>query len=169
MPNSSFPAFLLAAPSSGSGKTTITLALLRLLARRGLAVQPFKCGPDYLDTRLHAMAASYGEHERMGITLESFMSSPNHVQELFAHYTADADVAVVEGVMGLFDGAEKWQGSSAEIAMLLNIPVIMVLNAHSMAYSAAPILHGFKSFNPALKVAGVIFNQVNSASHYRAC
>ncbi len=159
-------AFLLAAPSSGSGKTTITLALLRMLAERGLAVQPFKCGPDYLDTRLHTMAASCGGVERVGINLDTFMASKEHVQELFSRYSSDADVSVVEGVMGLFDGAEKSQGSSAEIAMLLDIPVIMIINAQSMAYSAAPMLYGFRTFNPALKLAGVIFNQVNTASHY---
>jgi cobyrinic acid a,c-diamide synthase len=161
------PAFLLAAPSSGSGKTTITLALLRMFAERGLVVQPFKCGPDYLDTRLHGMAATCGGVERVGINLDTFMASKEHVQRLFARYAADADVAVVEGVMGLFDGAEKSDGSSAEIALLLGIPVIMVINAHSMAYSAAPMLYGFCTFDPALNLAGVIFNKVNTASHYR--
>ncbi|MEI7695817.1 MAG: cobyrinate a,c-diamide synthase [Chlorobium sp.] len=164
--NNKYTAFLLAAPSSGSGKTTITLALLRTFARRGLVVQPFKCGPDYLDTRLHTMAASFGGHERAGINLDTFMASKEHVQGLFSRYSSDADVAVVEGVMGLFDGAEKSEGSSAEIAMLLGIPVVMVINAHSMAYSAAPMLYGFRTFDPALNLAGVIFNQVNTASHY---
>ncbi|MEI7748514.1 MAG: AAA family ATPase, partial [Chlorobiaceae bacterium] len=159
-------AFLLAAPSSGSGKTTITLALLRMFAQRGLAVLPFKCGPDYLDTRLHSMAASFGGVERVGINLDTFMASKEHVQGLFGRYSSDADVAVVEGVMGLFDGAEKSEGSSAEIAMLLGIPVIMVINAQSMAYSAAPMLYGFRTFDPALKLAGVIFNKVNTPSHY---
>ena len=164
--NNKHAAFLLAAPSSGSGKTTITLALLRMFAQRGLVVQPFKCGPDYLDTRLHTMAASIGGRERAGINLDTFMASKEHVQGLFSRYSSDADVAVVEGVMGLFDGAEKSEGSSAEIAMLLGIPVIMVINAQSMAYSAAPMLYGFRMFDPALKLAGVIFNQVNTASHY---
>ena len=159
-------AFLLAAPSSGSGKTTITLALLRIFAQRGLAVQPFKCGPDYLDTRLHAIAASWGENSPAGINLDTFMASKDHARELFSRYSSDADVAVVEGVMGLFDGAEKWEGSSAEIALLLSLPVIMVIDARSMAYSAAPLLHGFRTFEPALKLAGVIFNQVNTLSHY---
>ncbi|NTU93276.1 MAG: cobyrinate a,c-diamide synthase [Chlorobiaceae bacterium] len=159
-------AFLLAAPSSGSGKTTITLALLRLFARRGLTVQPFKCGPDYLDTTLHTMAACVGECQRSGINLDTFMASKAHVRNLFARHGADADVSVVEGVMGLFDGARKSDGSSAEIAALLGLPVIMVVDAHSMAYSAAPLLHGFRSFDPAVNVAGVIFNRVGSRSHY---
>ena len=164
--NNKHTAFLLAAPSSGSGKTTITLALLRMFARRGLAVQPFKCGPDYLDTRLHTMAASFGGREGVGINLDTFMASKEHVQGLFSRYSLDADVAVIEGVMGLFDGAEKSQGSSAEIAVLLGIPVIMVINAQSMAYSAAPMLYGFRTFDPALNLAGVIFNQVNTLTHY---
>jgi len=159
-------AFLIAAPSSGSGKTTITLALLRLLGRRGLRVQPFKCGPDYLDTRLHSMAASCGSEESIGINLDSFMSSEGHVRELFSRWSRGADASVVEGVMGLFDGAEKSRGSSAEIAKLLGLPVVMVVGAKSMAYSAAPLLHGFRTFDPALNLVGVIFNQVNTPSHY---
>ena len=160
-------AFLLAAPSSGSGKTTLTLALLRLFAERGLTVQPFKCGPDYLDTRLHSLAASWGGNSRTGINLDTFMASKEHVRELFCRYSSDADASVVEGVMGLFDGAEKSEGSSAEIASALGIPVIMVVNAKSMAYSAAPLLYGFRTFDPRVNLAGVIFNQVNTLSHYR--
>ncbi len=158
--------FLVAAPSSGSGKTTITLGLLRLFARRGMAVQPFKCGPDYLDTMLHAMAASTGETARPGLNLDTFMASKEHVRSLFARNAASADISVIEGVMGLFDGAEKSDGSSAEIAALLGLPVIMVIDGSKMAYSAAPILYGFKHFDPSVKIAGVIFNRVGSASHY---
>jgi cobyrinic acid a,c-diamide synthase len=161
-----FGAFLIAAPSSGSGKTTLTLGLLRLLASRGLAVQPFKCGPDYLDTRLHAMAASTGGRRRRGFNLDTFMAPEAHVRELFARQSAGADLAVVEGVMGLFDGAEKDRGSSAEIARLLGLPVVMVVDARSMAYSAAPLLHGFRTFDASLNLAGVIFNRVGSPSHY---
>ena len=159
--------FLIAAPSSGSGKTTITLGLLRLLARRGMSVQPFKCGPDYLDTMLHAMAASTGETTRPGLNLDTFMASKAHVRSLFARHASTAEISVVEGVMGLFDGAEKSDGSSAEIAALLGLPVIMVIDGSKMAYSAAPILYGFKHFDPSVNVAGVIFNRVGSASHYR--
>lgn len=160
-------AFLLAAPSSGSGKTTLTLALLRILARRGLRVQPFKCGPDYLDTALHTMAASAGQDGLPGLNLDTFMASKEHVRSAFCRRAAQADVSVAEGVMGLFDGAVKSEGSSAEIAALLGLPVIMVVNAKSMAYSAAPLLHGFRSFDPRVHVAGVIFNRVGSATHYR--
>ena len=158
--------FLIAAPSSGSGKTTITLGLLRLFARRGMAVQPFKCGPDYLDTMLHAMAASTGEASRPGLNLDTFMAAKEHVRSLFAHHASTADISVAEGVMGLFDGAERAQGSSAEIAALLDLPVIMVIDGSKMAYSAAPILYGFKNFDPSVNVAGVIFNRVGGESHY---
>ena len=158
--------FLVAAPSSGSGKTTITLGLLRLFARRGMSVQPFKCGPDYLDTMLHAMAASTGNTSRPGLNLDTFMASKQHVRSLFARHASTAEISVVEGVMGLFDGAEKSDGSSAEIAALLGLPVIMVIDGSKMAYSAAPMLYGYKNFDSSVKVAGVIFNRVGSASHY---
>lgn len=159
-------AFLLAAPSSGSGKTTLALALMRILAKRGLRVQPFKCGPDYLDTRLHGLAASCGGRIINGINLDTFMASEHHTQELFIRHGRNADVSAVEGVMGLFDGSDKAEGSSAHIAKLLDLPVIMVVNAQSMAYSAAPLLYGFRTFDPGLRLAGVIFNKVGTPSHY---
>ncbi|WP_234735072.1 cobyrinate a,c-diamide synthase [Tellurirhabdus bombi] len=154
--------FLLAAPSSGSGKTTMTLGLLRTLANRGLRVQPFKCGPDYIDTLHHTRAA-----QQQSINLDLFMSSEQHVLDLYARYAGQANVAVTEGVMGLFDGSEKMQGSSAALAELLNIPVILVINAKAMAYSVAPLLYGFKNFRPGVRVVGAIFNFVNTPSHYR--
>jgi cobyrinic acid a,c-diamide synthase len=154
--------FLISAPSSNSGKTTVTLGLLRALRNRGLGVQPFKCGPDYIDTIHHAAAAG-----RPGINLDTFMASETHVREVYAHYASLADVSVTEGVMGLFDGADKMRGSSAEIAALLDIPVVLVINAQSMAYSAAPLIYGLKNFYPGIRVVGVIFNFVNTGSHYR--
>ncbi|MCC9138215.1 cobyrinate a,c-diamide synthase [Pontibacter silvestris] len=153
--------FLIAAPSSGSGKTTVTLGLLRALASRGLKVQPFKCGPDYLDPMHHKIAA-----RQVSINLDTFMASAAHVKQIYQKYTAGAEVAVTEGVMGLFDGAEKMRGSSAEIATLLGIPIILVINAKAMAYSAAPLIYGFKNFYDGITLKGVIFNNVNSASHY---
>jgi cobyrinic acid a,c-diamide synthase len=153
--------FLISAPSSNSGKTTITLALLRALKKRGLVVQPFKCGPDYIDPIHHRQAA-----RNASVNLDTFMSSESHVRDLYDCYSARVDVLVTEGVMGLFDGADKMRGSSAEIAALLDIPVILVVDARSMAYSAAPLLFGFKNFYPEINVAGVIFNFVNSESHY---
>lgn len=154
--------FLIAAPSSNSGKTTVTLALLRLLSDSGLKVQPFKCGPDYIDTRHHQTAAG-----QTSINLDTFMAPAAFVQDTFELYAAQANVSVVEGVMGLFDGAKRMQGSSAEIALLLDIPVILVVQAKAMAYSAAPLLFGFKNFHPGLRIAGVIFNGVSTESHYR--
>lgn len=156
------PQFLIAAPSSHSGKTTLTLGLLRALHNRGLQVQPFKCGPDYIDTTHHTRAA-----RRQSINLDTFMMSEGHVQDLYTHYSSDADVVVTEGVMGLYDGAVKWEGSSAAIALLLDIPVILVVNAKAMAYSVAPLLYGLKNFNASVQIAGVIFNFVNTESHYQ--
>jgi cobyrinic acid a,c-diamide synthase len=156
------PQFLIAAPSSHSGKTTLTLGLLRALHNRGLKVQPFKCGPDYIDTTHHHTASLMP-----GINLDTFMMSEGHVKELYSRYSNNADVSVVEGVMGLFDGAVKSEGSSASIAMLLDLPVILVMNAKAMAYSVAPLLYGLKNFNPKLKIAGVIFNFVSTESHYQ--
>ncbi|OJV12374.1 MAG: cobyrinic acid a,c-diamide synthase [Dyadobacter sp. 50-39] len=154
--------FLISAPSSNSGKTTLTLGLLRALRERGLAVQPFKCGPDYIDTIHHTAAAG-----RTSLNLDTFMASEAHMRAVYAHYAAHADVSVTEGVMGLFDGADKMKGSSAEIAALLDIPVVLVMNARSMAYSAAPLIYGLKNFHSGIRVVGVIFNFVNTESHYR--
>ena len=154
-------AFLIAAPTSGSGKTTIARGLMALLASEGYKVQPFKCGPDYIDTMFHEIASG-----RESVNLDTYMASDEHVKEVFKRYGEDADVRIVEGVMGLFDGYDKSKGSSAEIAMLLDIPVILVVNAKSVAYSVAPLIYGFKHFNPKLKIAGVVFNMVASENHY---
>lgn len=153
--------FLISAPASNSGKTTVTLGLIRLLMKRGLRVQVFKCGPDYIDTKFLGQAA-----QRPAINLDIYMMGKDHVKELYHRYSATADVSIIEGVMGLFDGANKMDGSSAEIAMLLDVPVIMVLPANASAYSVAPILYGFKNFDPRITIAGAIFNRVNTASHY---
>lgn len=157
-----FSHFLLAAPSSGSGKTTLTLGLLRALANRGLRVQPFKCGPDYIDTLHHGTAAG-----RTSLNLDLFMASAAHVRETYGRYASGADVAITEGVMGLFDGADRMQGSSASVAEWLDQPVILIVNAKAMAYSVAPLLYGFKHFYPGIRLVGTIFNFVGSASHYR--
>lgn len=153
---------LISASSSNCGKTTFTMGLLRALANRGLKVQPYKCGPDYIDTMFHHLASG-----RESVNLDTFMSSPQHVRHLFECYGADADVSVIEGVMGLFDGYDKMKGSSAEIATLLGVPVILLVNAKSTAYSVAPLIHGFKTFSPQLRLAGVVFNMVSSESHYK--
>ena len=152
---------LIGAATSGSGKTTFTMGLLRALTRRGLRVQPFKCGPDYIDTQFHSIAAG-----AESVNLDTWMASAQHVREVFARYSAGADAAVIEGVMGLFDGYDRMRGSSAEIAALLDVPVLLVVNARSTAYSVAALLHGFRSFRPDVRIAGVVFNQVASESHY---
>ena len=153
--------FLIGAATSNSGKTTFTMGLLRALAKRGISVQPFKCGPDYIDTMFHKLASG-----NESINLDTFMASGNHAKELFHKFGDKAGVSVVEGVMGLFDGYDKSRGSSAEMAMLLDIPVILVVNAKSMAYSVAPLIYGFANFNKRLKIGGVVFNNVASANHF---
>lgn len=155
------PRILIGASSSGSGKTTFTIGLLRALRNRGMEVQPYKCGPDYIDTHFHALAAG-----RESVNLDLFMGSERHVRDIFARYGADADVCVAEGVMGLFDGYRRMEGSSAQIAQVLDFPVLLVVNAKSCAYSVAPIIYGYKNFHPNVKIAGIVFNMVGSASHY---
>ena len=147
---------------SGSGKTTFTMGILRALQRQGLQVQPFKCGPDYIDTRFHAVASGTDS-----VNLDTWLASETHVRELYARYGTGADACLVEGVMGLFDGYDRMRGSSAEIARLLDIPAVLVVGARSMAYTVAAQLHGMKTFLPGLRIAGVVFNQVSSENHLR--
>jgi cobyrinic acid a,c-diamide synthase len=153
--------FLISATASGSGKTTVTLGLLRALKNRGLQVQPFKCGPDYIDTKHHETASG-----KTSINLDTYMGSEEHVTKLYEKYSNDADVCITEGVMGLYDGYDGMKGSSADIARLTDAPVILVINAKSMAYSVAPMIYGFKNFKSDINVVGVIFNFVGSESHY---
>ena len=155
-------AFMIAAPTSGSGKTTIARGLMALLTQKGYTVQPFKCGPDYIDTKFHEAVCG-----RPSINLDTFMASKEHVQELFACYSADADICIVEGMMGLFDGYERDKGSSAEIAATLGIPVVLVVDAKSAAYSMAPLLQGFIHFRKDVHISGVIFNKVGSERHFQ--
>ncbi|MBD5278264.1 MAG: cobyrinate a,c-diamide synthase [Bacteroides sp.] len=153
--------FLIAAASSGSGKTTLSLGLMKALSRRGMAVQPFKCGPDYIDTQYHSMATGHSS-----INLDLFMSTEKHVKEIYSRYGADSDVNIVEGVMGMFDGYDRMAGSSAELAEKLNIPVVLLVNAASTAFSVAATIYGFTRFRKNVKVVGVIFNRVASENHY---
>ena len=155
------PAFLIAAPTSGSGKTTIARGLMALLALKGLKVQPFKCGPDYIDTKFHEAVCG-----RPSINLDTFMASPAHVRELFWHYGEDADVCIVEGMMGLFDGYDREKGSAYEIAKTLDIPIVLVVDVKSAAYSMAALLQGFLNFRKDIRFAGIIFNKVGSARHF---
>lgn len=151
---------LIAAPHSGSGKTTFTMGLLAALRQRGLRVQPFKCGPDYIDTKFHERVCG-----RPSVNLDTFMAPAHHVRALMGHYGADADVCVVEGMMGLFDGYDRDRGSSAEVARVLHLPVVLVVDARSAAYSTAALLQGFVRFRPDVHVAGVVFNKVGSERH----
>lgn len=154
------PSFLIAAPTSGSGKTTVARGLMALFTRKGKVVQPFKCGPDYIDTKFHAAVCG-----RPSINLDTFMASKEHVRELFDRYGADADVRIVEGMMGLFDGYDRDKGSSAEIASILGLPVVLVVDAKSAAYSMAALLSGFLHFRKDVRIVGVIFNKVGSERH----
>lgn len=154
-------AFLIAGPKSNSGKTIITLGLIKAMVNRGIAVQPFKCGPDYIDPMHHKTVAGVPSYN-----LDLFMGDEEHVKSVFNKHLQSSDLGIVEGVMGLFDGAYKDKGSSADIAKVLNLPVVLVVDAASTAYSIAPLLYGFKHFDEKVNIAGVIFNKVGSASHY---
>lgn len=153
--------FMIAAPMSVSGKTTVARGLMALLRRKGYTVQPFKCGPDYIDTKFHEAVCG-----RPSINLDTFMATFEHVRELFVRYGSDADVCLVEGMMGFFDGYDRDKGSSYEIAKTLNIPVVLVVDAKSAAYSMAALLSGFTHFRNDIQIAGVIFNKVGSVRHF---
>ena len=153
--------FLIGATASGCGKTTFTIGLLRALKKRGLIVQPFKCGPDYIDTQFHTLASG-----NVSVNLDRWFSSEEHIHSIYDRYVQGADVAVTEGVMGLFDGYSKMEGSSAQLAQILDLPIILLVNARSTAYSVSPIIYGFSRFRPDVRIAGVIFNQVASESHF---
>jgi len=152
---------VLAGTHSGCGKTSATLGLLRALVRRGLRVQPFKSGPDFIDPGLHAAAAKIPSHN-----LDTWMQPPHALRELFARHARGADVVVVEGAMGLFDGLGADEtGSSAHLAKLLGLPVLLVVDAKAQARSAAALVRGFARFDPDLRLAGVLLNRVGSARH----
>lgn len=125
-------------------------------------MQPFKCGPDYIDPKYHRLACGTET-----VNLDAFMMSREHIAGLYDRYGCEADVSIVEGVMGLFDGYDRMTGSSALLAENLRIPVLLLIHAGSTAYSVAPILYGFKHFRPSVAPVGVVFNKVGSASHYR--
>ncbi|WP_405446763.1 cobyrinate a,c-diamide synthase [Streptomyces erythrochromogenes] len=156
------PRLVIAAPSSGSGKTTVATGLMAAFAERGLAVSPHKAGPDYIDPGYHALATG-----RPGRNLDAFMCGPELVAPLFAHGAAGCDLAVVEGVMGLYDGAagRGELASTAQVAKLLRAPVVLVVDASSQSRSVAALVHGFASFDPQVRLGGVILNKVGSDRH----
>ncbi len=156
------PQFVIGAPASNAGKTTVTLGLLRAFQLRGLKVQPFKCGPDYIDPKFHQKISGVPS-----VNLDAIMMSNDHLKHTYQCDAQAADVALIEGVMGLFDGAIKSKGSTAALSKELKLPVVLVVDAKAMAYSVAPLLYGFKSFDPEVELAGVLFNRVGSQYHYR--
>jgi cobyrinic acid a,c-diamide synthase len=156
--------FVIAAPMSGSGKTTVTLGIMECLKRRGLSVAPFKVGPDFIDPGWHRLVTG-----RPSVNLDGWMCPELFIRETFARHTQGADLAVIEGVMGLFDGSNgvSEEGSTAQVAKILASPVILVVDAKSQARSAAALVQGFVNFDPQVRIAGVIFNNVGSANHAR--
>ncbi|MFJ4199385.1 cobyrinate a,c-diamide synthase [Streptomyces sviceus] len=159
---SSVPRLVVAAPSSGSGKTTVATGLMAAFAARGLAVSPHKVGPDYIDPGYHALASG-----RVGRNLDAYLCGPELVAPLFLHGAQECDIAVVEGVMGMFDGAagEGELASTAHVAKLLRAPVVLVVDASSQSRSVAALVHGFASWDPEVRVGGVILNKVASDRH----
>ena len=161
------PRVVIAAPGSGHGKTSVATGLLGALRQRGLAVSPHKVGPDYIDPGYHALAAG-----RAGRNLDPWLVGEDQIVPMFLHGAstpARADVAVIEGVMGLFDGASGRGdfASTAHVARLLGAPIVLVVDTAGVSSSAAALLHGFATFDPRARIGGVIFNRVGSAHHER--
>lgn len=156
------PRVVIAAPSSGAGKTTVATGLLAAFAQRGLRVSPHKVGPDYIDPGYHALAAG-----KPGRNLDPYLVGTQLVAPLFAHGAAGSDLAVVEGVMGLYDGAFGLGelGSTAQVAGLLRAPVVLVVDAAAQGRSVAALVHGFRSYEQSVWLGGVILNRVGSDRH----
>src|SRR5271163_2603982 len=162
VPSGKIPRVVIAATASGVGKTTATVALIGAMRARGLKVAAFKCGPDYLDPTYHQRAAGVRSHN-----LDGWMMDRDAVVATFARASADADIAVFEGMMGLFDSATPTgdEGSTAQIAKWLNAPVIVVTDASGVARTISAVAAGFVRFDPAVRVAGMICNRVGSRGH----
>ncbi|MGW5048107.1 cobyrinate a,c-diamide synthase [Streptomyces griseoluteus] len=158
----SVPRLVIAAPSSGCGKTTVATGLMAAFAARGLAVSPHKVGPDYIDPGYHALATG-----RVGRNLDAYLCGPELVAPLFGHGARGCDLAVVEGVMGLYDGAagQGEMASTAQVAKLLRAPVVLVVDASSQSRSVAALVHGFASWDTGVRIGGVILNKVGSSRH----
>ncbi|MEU7896775.1 cobyrinate a,c-diamide synthase [Nonomuraea sp. NPDC049152] len=156
---------VIAAPASGSGKTTVATGLMAALRARGLRVSPHKVGPDYIDPGYHALATGLP-----GRNLDPWLTGEELVAPLFLHGAAGADVAVVEGVMGLFDGRGDTDfASTAHVARLLDAPVVLVVDAARQSRSVAAVAHGFATFDPRVRVGGVVLNRVGSDRHEQLC
>src|SRR3989454_3716889 len=159
-----FPRLVIAGTHSGVGKTTVTLALLAALKERGRRVQPFKVGPDFIDPGHHGAVTG-----RLSRNLDGWMLGPAVCRQVFLRAAADADISIIEGVMGLFDGSSPVHdtGSAAELAKLLQAPVLLVVDGSAMARSAAAMVSGYAWFDKDLRVGAVLFNKVGGAGHYR--
>lgn len=155
---------VIAGTHSGSGKTTMTLALLASLHDRGRSVQAFKIGPDFIDPGHHAVITG-----RPSRNLDGWMLGPGGCRKIFTLGSSEADISIIEGMMGVFDGSSPTQetGSTAEVAKWLRAPVVLVIDGSAMARSAAAIALGFARFDPNLQVVGVVFNRVHGPSHYK--
>src|SRR5712692_6100433 len=158
------PRVVLAGVSSGVGKTTIATAFIAHVRTQGIAVQPFKVGPDYIDPSHLALAAA-----RPCYNLDTWMMPPSRMLDIFCTAAASADLAVIEGVMGLYDGQRSTSdvGSTAEVAKILQAPVVLVIDAGAMARSAAAVVMGFQHLDPEVNIVGVIANRVGGAGHAR--
>ncbi|MCX2932290.1 cobyrinate a,c-diamide synthase [Mycobacterium sp. CVI_P3] len=162
----SIPAVVIGAPASGSGKTTVATGLIGALRAAGHRVAPFKVGPDFIDPGYHALAAG-----RPGRNLDPVLVPEELIGPLYRHGTRDADIAVIEGVMGLFDGridehiVTPARGSTAQVAEILGAPVLLVVDARGQSHSIAAVLQGFLTFHPGVHIAGVILNRVGTARH----
>src|SRR5256712_8019811 len=159
-----FPRLVIAGTHSGVGKTTVTLALLAALKERGRRVRPFRVGPAFIDPGHHSAVTG-----RLSRTLDGWMLGPAVCRQVFLRAAADADISIIEGVMGLFDGSSPVHdtGSTAELAKLLQAPVLLVVDGSAMARSAAATVSGYARFDKDLRVVAVLFNKVGGAGHYR--
>lgn len=153
-------AIVIAAPASGSGKTLVTLALLRAFRNAGLRMASAKVGPDYIDPRFHEAATG-----RPCYNLDPWAMPPARLRGLMARLSADADLVIVEGVMGLFDGPAGGGGSTADLAVTLGLPVVLTVDCRHQSQSAAALVHGFASYRPEIDFAGVLLNRVASPRH----
>ena len=158
------PGLLVAGTHSGCGKTTLVAGLLRAFRNQGVETAPFKCGPDFLDPQLHNVAAG-----RNSWNLDTWFMDDTALRDTYMRGSCGADLAIIEGVMGLFDGADHitFAGSSADIAVRLGVPVILVVDASGVGGSVTAIILGHSRLWPNLKLAGVIFNRVSNEGHYR--
>ncbi|MGG2478480.1 cobyrinate a,c-diamide synthase, partial [Rhizobium sp. BR5] len=160
-------AIIIGAPRSGSGKTSVTIGLLRAFARRGVKVRGIKTGPDYIDPGFHAFATG-----TPGLNLDSWAMQPDLLRHLFSQQTDGAELVLIESAMGLFDGipvAENRTGSAADLARLFGIPVLLVLDVSGQSQTAAAVAYGFAHYDPAVTMGAVVLNRAGSERHRTLC